>query len=176
MTKFLKKGKIGGQSSVPDFLFLGGKTVSLWNENHWRICYWTTKNLEILEVAMRENFLPLIPARALFTRDRQPRPLEWMVRQLQGAAGSSDARWHIQSLTHLCPFSSDQMIRNLSMKIGDVGLGSIELACNCPDPWNSLPCVRLPVHWVVVNSGAKGTTGDHARCLCVQLPVPPCVQ
>ena len=78
---------------------------------------------------MRENFLPLIPARALFTRDRQPRPLEWMVRQLQGAAGSSR-----------------------------------------PDPWNSLPCVRLPVHWVVVNSGAKGTAGYPARWLCVQLP------
>ena len=32
---------------------------------------------------------------------------------------NSVARWHIQSLTHPHPFSSNQMIRNLSVKIGD---------------------------------------------------------
>ena len=84
-------------------------------------------------------------------------------------------RRHKQSLTHLHPFSSDQMIRNLSMKIGDVGLGSIEL---CAIAWRAtarilgtpcLVCDRL-FTGVVVNSRAKGTAGDPARCLCMQPP------
>ena len=59
----------------------------------------------------------------MFSRDEQPRPLKWRVRQQHVAVMPGDTYkvWHIH------PFSSDQMIRNLSMKIGDVGLGSIEL-------------------------------------------------
>ena len=34
---------------------------------------------------------------------------------------------YIINLARFHPFSSDQMVRNLSMKIGDVGLGSIKL-------------------------------------------------
>ena len=67
---------------------------------------------------------------------------------------------------------------NLSITVGDVGLGSIELyviAWRATAQILGTPCLECDRLFtgVVVRSRAKGTVGDPARCLCVHLPVLP---
>ena len=79
----------------------------------------------------------------------------------------SDARWQIYNLTYFHPFSSDQMIRNLSLKKWrSTRLRATAQILGTP----CLACDRL-FTGIVVNSRAKGTAGDPARCLCMQPPV-----
>ena len=69
------------------------------------------------------------------------------------ASNASD--WRMTTFT---PSSSDQMIRNLSMKIGEVDLGSARLLCaasNLAEPKSTSPIFMLEISYHLV-SGNQG--------------------
>ena len=62
-------------------------------------------------------------------------------RKVSLASNASDG-----PMTNFTPFSSDQMIRNLSMKIGEVDSGSARLLCiasNLAEPESTSPIFML---------------------------------